>query len=69
MTTVGGTVNKMIDINENINFLKSDSSYWQLNKSITMQRDRRVLYIIILITIHLLNIDFTDFINLKHRQK
>lgn len=22
----GGTVNKMIDINENINFLKSDSS-------------------------------------------
>lgn len=69
MTTVGGTVNKMIDINENINFLKSDSSYWQLNKSITMQKDRRVLYIIILITIHLLNIDFTDFINLKYRQK
>lgn len=69
MTTVGGTVNKMIDINENINFLKSDSSYWQLNKSITMQKDRRVLYIIILITIHLLNIDFTDFINLKHQQK
>lgn len=55
MTTVGGTVNKMIDINENINFLKSDSSYWQLNKSITMQKDRRVLYIIILITIHLLS--------------
>lgn len=54
MTTVGGTVNKMIDINENINFLKSDSSYWQLNKSITKQKDRRVLYIIILITIHLL---------------
>lgn len=54
MTTIGGTVNKMIDINENINFLKSDSSYWQLNKSITMQKDRRVLYIIILITIHLL---------------
>lgn len=69
MTTVGGTVNKMIDINENINFLKSDSSYWQLNKSITMQKDRRVLYIIILITIHLLNIDFTDFIYLKHQQK
>lgn len=54
MTTVGGTVNKMIDINENINFLKSDSSYWQLNKSITKHKDRRVLYIIILITIHLL---------------
>lgn len=69
MTTVGGTVNKMIDINENINFLKSDSSYWQLNKSITMQKDRRVLYTIILITIHLLNIDFTDFIYLKYRQK
>lgn len=69
MTTVGGTVNKMIDINENINFLKSDSSYWQLNKSITMQKDRRVLYIIILITIHLLNIDFTDFIYLKYQQK
>lgn len=69
MTTIGGTVNKMIDINENINFLKSDSSYWQLNKSITMQKDRRVLYTIILITIHLLNIDFTDFINLKHQQK
>lgn len=44
----------MIDINENINFLKSDSSYWQLNKSITKQKDSRVLYIIILITIHLL---------------
>lgn len=54
MTTVGGTVNKMIDINENINFLKSVSSYWQLNKSITKQKDRRVLYIIMLITIHLL---------------